>query len=340
MATHISRRSPAGRRRTGWLFVALLVVALPALTLLASPRPAIALVSWLFDRGATRASAALAPHVPPGVATTTVQPLPGEPGSKAFDLHRPAVTPGQSLPLIVWIHGGGFVSGSRRDVAAYASIVAARGFAVATLDYTLAPDASYPAQLRQLNAALARILREAPPLGLDVQRIVLAGDSAGAQLAAQLAAVTTAPDYARAVGVEPALEPAQVRGVLLFCGVYDFGLLDFDGPLGPFLRAVAWGFLGARDFRASPAFDQASVLRHLTARFPPAFVTAGNGDPLLPQSRGMAARLAGLGVPVETLFFDPALAPPLGHEYQFDLDRPEGRDALDRAVAFAMARLR
>lgn len=323
------------------LFVAAaLVVGALWLTLQASPRPAIAAIEWLFDRGAAKAGAALAKHVPAGVETLAGQPYRLAPTRLAFDLHRPAGSGGQALPLVVWIHGGAFVSGRKEDVAAYARIVAARGFAVASLDYTLAPDATYPTQLRELNDALAHLQREAPRLGLDAQRVLLAGDSAGAQLAAQLAAVSTAPAYAQAVGIAPALPPAALRGVLLFCGVYDFGMLDYEGALGPFLRAVAWGFLGTRGFREAPAFAQASVLRHLTPAFPPAFVTAGNGDPLLPQSRALAARLAELGVAHETLFFDAALAPPLGHEYQFDLDRPQGREALERAVAFATARLR
>lgn len=310
------------------------------LALQLSPRPAIAAIEWLFDRGAAKASAALEKHVPAGIETLAAEPYRLEPTALAYDLHRPASAAGQALPLVVWIHGGAFVSGRKEDVAAYAKILAARGFAVVSLDYTLAPDATYPTQLRELNEALAHLLREAPRLGFVAQRVMLAGDSAGAQLAAQLAAVSTAPAYAQAVGIEPALPPAALRGVLLFCGVYDFGMLNYEGAIGPLLRAVAWGFLGTRDFRDSPAFAQASVLRHLTPAFPPAFVTAGNGDPLLPQSRALASRLAALGVAHETLFFDAALAPPLGHEYQFDLDRPEGREALERAVAFAAARLR
>lgn len=73
---------------------------------------------------------------------------------------------------------------------------------------------------------------------------------------------------------------------------------------------------------------------HLTAAFPPAFVSAGNADPLAPQSVGIAEGLAAQGVSVETLFFPPDHTPPLGHEYQFDLTTSAGQLALSRAVAW------
>lgn len=305
-----------------------------------SPRPAIAGIRWLFDRGAAQTGAALVKHLPPGVQTLAGQTYRQDPTPLGFDLHRPAAAAGQALPLMVWIHGGAFVSGRKEDVAHYVAHHAAGGMAVASLDYTLAPAATYPTQLREVNQAVAHLLREAGRLGIDPTRVLLAGDSAGAQLAAQLAAVSTDPAYARAVGIDPALAPGQLRGVLLFCGVYDFAALPYDGVVGVLLRAVARGFLGARDFRAAPGFEQASVVRHVGAAFPPAFIAAGNGDPLLPQSQALAARLQAAGVAVETVFHPPGLVPPLGHEYQFDLDRAEGRDTLERAIAFALQRLR
>ena len=74
--------------------------------------------------------------------------------------------------------------------------------------------------------------------------------------------------------------------------------------------------------------------QNLTAAFPPAFVSAGNADPLLPHSLGLVAALDAVGVEHETLFFADDHEPRLGHEFQFDLDSEPGRLALDRAVAF------
>jgi acetyl esterase/lipase len=66
----------------------------------------------------------------------------------------------------------------------------------------------------------------------------------------------------------------------------------------------------------------------------PMFLSAGNADPLGPQSVQLAERAAALGIRTDTLFFPADHAPLLGHEYQFDLDIADGRTALDRASAF------
>ena len=78
---------------------------------------------------------------------------------------------------------------------------------------------------------LARWLRaQVPALGIDRSRVVLAVDSAGAQIAAELANAITSTAHARRIGIEPALPPAALAGTLLYCGPYDVALLRGDGP--------------------------------------------------------------------------------------------------------------
>lgn len=160
------------------------------------------LLVWLFDRGAAQASQALAPLVPTSVQTLADQPVDGPWPALRFALHLPDTPqPPGGRALLVWIHGG-WVSGRKEDVANYLRIVAARSdLAVASLDYTLAPEAVHPTQLQQVHAGLLTLRARAESLGFDPQRIVLAGDSAGAQLAAQLAAAITHPGYGQRLGV-------------------------------------------------------------------------------------------------------------------------------------------
>ena len=333
---------PTGRwLRRGAVAVGLIVLLLVGLIVLhqITPRPAVMAIRWLFDRGGTAAAVALEPHVPEGVlaqrnlpVTTRSGDVPGQP----MDVYRPAAwVPGQLLPAIVWVHGGAWVAGSRRDVDPWLRLLASHGFVTVAAGYTRAPDAHFPTPLHELNAALAHIDRHGDRLGIDRRRILLAGDSAGAHLAALLAHVHVQPDHARRIGIRPALDAAQLRATLLFCGPFDFDSMNFDGAFGPFLHTVVRAFFGQRDARASEAYRNASVMRHLDAAFPPTFVTAGNADPLLPQSLALQARLRELGVPVEGLFFADDHQPPLGHEYQFNQDTEAGRQALARVVAFA-----
>jgi acetyl esterase len=76
------------------------------------------------------------------------------------------------------------------------------------------------------------------------------------------------------------------------------------------------------------------VANYVTGAFPPAFVSAGNADPLLSQSLEMAKVLKAAGVRVDTLFFPDDHEPPLPHEYQFNLDTEAGQLALERSLAF------
>ena len=80
---------------------------------------------------------------------------------------------------------------------------------------------------------------------------------------------------------------------------------------------------------------QMSTIDHVTAAYPAAFISGGNGDPLTDrQSRPLAAKLQSLGVPVSTLFFPPDHEPNLAHEYQFNIDTADAQDAFTRMIAF------
>lgn len=313
---------------------ALALAALTGFGLYVSPWPGAMLIRWIFDRGAEKASAGLEAHLPADVVSTIGIRYDRADPLALLDIHRPKAAAGP-LPVIVWVHGGGFVSGNRGYVANYLRIWAGRGFATVGVDYSIAPEAIYPRPVHQVNAALAWVRRHGHDHGLDPDRIILAGDSAGAQIAAQMANIVTAPDYARVVGVVPAIQPAALRGALLFCGAYDASMADAGGPVGLFVTNVLWSYSGRRDYRAVPGFALMSAPQHVTPAFPPSFITAGNADPLEPQSRLMAKALERQGVKTETLFYPADHRPRLLHEYQYKLDLRDGRIATERAIAFA-----
>jgi acetyl esterase len=316
-----------------WVIGLVAIVALVAGAFVLSPWPGVLVIRAIFNRGAAAASAKLEGHVPAAVTTTTAG-YDAADSDAVLDIYRlPDARPG--APTVVWVHGGGFVSGRRQDVANYLKVLAGHGFAVVNIDYTIAPEARYPGPVQQVNAALAFLAREGEGLGIDPARMVLAGDSAGAQIAAQVAAVVTSPDHAQAVGIAPGVTPDRLVGVLLFCGVYDIGGMGQGGGfLGWFVQTTGWAYSGVRRWRGDAGFATINFTPHLTAAYPPAFVSAGNADPLGPQSVALAGALQAAGVPVETQFFPDNHAPPLGHEYQFDLDTEAGQTALARAVAW------
>lgn len=333
MANRLHGRS-RGRRVVVGLAAGVALLALAVwLAFQLSPWPSVLLVRQAFGQGSEQASAALQKHVPAGVREWRDLRYDSADPDGFIDVYAPADARGP-LPTVLWIHGGAFISGDKADVANYARILAAQGFVVASVQYTLAPEARYPTPLRQVNRALGWLAGAPDGLPVDPSRLVLAGDSAGAQLAAQLAAALSEPGYAKRIGLVPSLPPGQLAGTLLFCGPFDARLVAGEGAFGDFLATVFWSYFGERDFARVPAAAEFSVPAHVTPAFPPSFISAGNADPLLLHSEALAAALAQQGVRVDTLFFPADHSPALGHEYQFDLDGEAGREALARSVAF------
>jgi acetyl esterase/lipase len=339
-------------------------------TVRATPWPSALLIRAVFERGARATLREMAPHLPVDGFTERRDIPSGNGRNTTFDLVLPAsaanpraaanqpatapssafatapasvtatasasATPQSAPPVVVWIHGGAWISGSRRDVTPYLRLLAQHGYAGAALDYTIAPEAVYPTALQQLNSALAHLVDNAEDLGIDPSRIVLAGDSAGAQLASQLAAITTNADYARLVEIRPALTPAQLSGVVLHCGLYDLkAMAGEEGIIGWGFKSALWAYTGDKNWSETPAGRTMSTIDFVTADFPPTFISGGNGDGLTPgQSKRLAARLRAAGVPVSTLFWPDDQLPQLPHEYQFHLDYDEAFTALARTVEF------
>ncbi|MEW1952751.1 alpha/beta hydrolase [Terrabacter sp. NPDC080008] len=297
-----------------------------------TPWPSVLVIRALFDRGAATTSAALAAHAPSDLVEVVDDAYDISSPDGRLDVFRPARD--QPLPTVVWVHGGAFVSGRKGDVANYLRVLAGRGFTTVGVDYSIAPGARYPTPVRQVAGALAHLLDHADRLGVDPKRIVLAGDSAGAQIAAQVALLVTQPAYAGRLGIDVELAPTSLRGLVLFCGAYDFRLARGSSRLGTwFIDTALRSYLGsARHDEAT--MRQGTVALQLAPSFPATFVSPGNGDPLLPHTLGLIEALDQHVVDHEALLFPEDHEPRLGHEYQFDLDSREGREALDRTVAF------
>jgi acetyl esterase/lipase len=302
-----------------------------------SPWPSVLAIRYVFAQGGKQASATAEPLVPEGISASQGLSYASGDEDANYDVFAPQDADGP-LPAVVWVHGGGFVAGSRSDLTNYLKILAGRGFVAVAVDYSRAPGAQFPVPVRQTNAALAHVRSNAKALGIDPNRIFLAGDSAGAQIVAQTALVISDPAFSRRVGIKPAMPRDALRGMVLFCGPYDAGLLNFDNETSWFMQTVAWSYLGTKD-PDDPRMANLSVAPYVTANYPPAFISVGNADPLAQHSYVLARALKAKGVEADTLFFPANHQPPLGHEYQMNLSTEAGRLAFERFVAFLSAHL-
>jgi acetyl esterase/lipase len=247
-----------------------------------------------------------------------------------LDIYAPRVR-GEQHPIVLWIHGGGFISSSANTVKDYAIVLAQRGFVVASLDYSLAPGAKHPVPVKQANTALAFLRSHGAAYGGDATKIFLAGDSAGAQIASEVASVETNPVAARALRITPGLSASRLKGVVLFCGLYDMATVGSTGF--PALRTYLWAYTGYRDWTKYPDISAMSTTSTATSAYPPTFLSVGDADPFRTQEAELAANLRKKSVPVTTLTWT-GTGDHLGHEYQFDLTRPQAKTALRDTVSF------
>jgi acetyl esterase len=309
-------------RPGGWPVVQ--ATAARALTWVRGPQPGVQLITAVLH-----VIARLAPsHDPvPGVEDHLDLAY-GTAPLERLDLYRPSADR-ESLPVVVWAHGGAWVGGDKSDIGFYLHLLAAEGYVCVAMNYGLAPETNYPEPVRQTGRVLTWLIEHAGEYGIDPDRIVLAGSSAGAQIAAQYAAAVTDEGYAADIGIEPAIDPGQLVATLLHCGPYDpAAALRHRGWRGWYARTVGWAYLGTKDFTA-PQVRQASVVTHVTAAFPPTLLTAGEKDSLSPQAHAFAARLTELGVPHSALWY-----PEVDHEFQLDMHTAEAQEVLTVTRSF------
>jgi acetyl esterase/lipase len=183
---------------------------------------------------------------------------------QTLDLYLPEPSP-RPPPLLVFIHGGFWVETDDdwRIGRGIANELAPEGVAVALLRYRLAPGHTHPAQIEDVAAALGYLLRNATKHGYDGSRLVIAGHSAGAQLAALLA---LQPQHLARHGITPAV----IAGVVGISGIYS---LELSGGTSAQRVAIQRTFGGDEAQLAA-----ASPLRHARADVPPFVIAAAERD--------------------------------------------------------------
>src|SRR5882757_4005740 len=214
----------------------------------------------------------------------------GPAGRLRLRLYRPASTVARLLPAILYFHGGGWVMGSLEGYdLVYRYFCARAGCALIAVDYRLAPEHKFPAAIEDAVAAYRWLQAEATGLGIDPARLVIAGDSAGGNIAA--AAAQLLRGEARPPCLQwlifPATDFSFDTPSYRSCGD---GFLLTRAGMEWFRRHYLDGATDAGDPRASPlkADDLAGL--------PPALVYTAGFDPLRDEGRAYADRLGAAGV--------------------------------------------
>lgn len=241
-------------------------------------------------------------------------------------------------PVFIYVHGGGWISGITEMRDTYVAEWAKRGYFTASISYTYAPDKTYPAQLFELFAALDQIYALEDRELLDLDTVVLAGESAGGYYILKLAEFAAHPELFDRFGIPfKHKDRFRVSALVSHCGCFDLkNLTDDSKPQSKFpdIKMMVSSFLGldrgkAKAFIATETGALASP--KITAGFPPAFIISAERDALRFEAQDLTAQYRALGIPCATFEGTGLLG---NHAWTIATIVKQGKSCLEDAVRF------
>jgi len=217
-----------------------------------------------------------------------------------MDVYTPEKPVLRPTPVVVMIHGGAWMSGSRTDMTSLALELTNRGVAVANIDYRLAPKHKWPAMIQDCQEAVLFVKRKASEYGFDPDRVGAVGGSAGAHLSLLLGS-TDIGQFATSprAGGGP---DARVSAVVNLFGPVDL-TQDFDKSTANF---VALQVIGKKYEEATEEAKAFSPINYLSAASAPTYTIQGKADTLVPamQAQRLDEALSKLGVSHEIVVIE------------------------------------
>ena len=178
----------------------------------------------------------------------------------------------EKLPVIVNIHGGGFIYGYKEVYKYYCAYLALQGFKVININYSLAPEKKFPTQLFEVNKVFDFIYKNRDKYGLDINNIFVIGDSAGAELAMHYLVIKSNPKFRALFNME-VNNLIKVKACALNCGYYDTSRWITKKTEDGFEGDVYIGKF--RKFKLMPLLD---AYNSINSSFPPTYLLSGYFD--------------------------------------------------------------
>lgn len=252
-----------------------------------------------------------------------------------LDVYRPKDVE-EKLPVIVNVHGGGWVYGDKELYQFYGMSLAGRGFSVVNFTYHLAPEYKYPAPLEDINLVIEWMYQNAEAYGLDMEHVFMVGDSAGGHLAGLYSAVCTNPECAKnyKFTVPNGFKPMALG---LNCGAYvpaggEKGIMEPSQD-----KDLMEDFLPGGG--TCEEMREISVPNYVTPAFPPTFLMTAVGDFCRPQAPLLREALEENRVPYLFCTYGDE-ENPLYHVFHVTIQEEAGQKCNDDECAFFKGMIR
>ena len=231
------------------------------------------------------------------------------------DIYYPEPWEEETYPVIVSIHGGGWFYGDKKLYSLYTKYLASKGFAVVNFNYRLAPEYQYPYGFMDCCRLMDFLEKNAAEYRLDLNRLYMVGDSAGAQLVSQYSIFATSAEYRALFEAAKELKAPVPSKVALNCGIYEIYRREDSRVSENYLPEGM-----------SEQIEESvlHILDYVNKDFPETFLMASVNDKLLPASELIREKLEECSVPYEYHEYGHT-NPADGHVFHVNLRSEEGQ---------------
>lgn len=244
-----------------------------------------------------------------------------------LDVYRPANT-APKLPVIVSVHGGGWVYGDKELYSHYCLSLAQRGFVVVNFTYRLSPENKFPCHLEDTVMVFDWVKKNATRYGMDRDNIFAVGDSAGGHILALYCAMCTNPEYAAKFDFKPT-EDTLPKAIALNCAVLD--IEEARNGMGGSTMKLMKDVLPNKG--TEEEFALANPIAYVNEKFPPCFIMTANEDFLRAQPETFTKKLDEYGIPYTYKMYGSEFDK-LGHVFHLDMRNETGKLCNDEQCAY------
>ena len=223
-----------------------------------------------------------------------------------LDITYPTEDTSIDRPTVIYFHGGGFFGGDKSwgdpmaiddDANRLFGEIVGNGYNFVNVNYALVPEYHFPVPLIQMNEAINFLVENQEQYGLNMDKVVIFGQSAGAVLTAQYGALLSNGDYRKELNIYPKITTNHVKALIID-----------DAPLRPekynfALWVLMANYMGNSSIRSKQA-RQANAYLYIKETIPPCFMTAGNTDGFPWDMGALSEKLTNMGVENEYYFRD------------------------------------
>ena len=244
-----------------------------------------------------------------------------------LDVYRPQNAEGK-LPVIVSVHGGGWVYGDKKLYSHYCTRLAERGFVVVNFTYRLSPESKFPCHLEDTVKVFDWVSKNAEQFGIDKEHVFAVGDSAGGHILALYSALCTNSEFADRFAFEPTAYTLP-KAIALNCAVLDMETIKTSSSSSTMTLM--------KDVLPKGKMDEylqlANPIAFVNEKFPPCMIMTCNEDFLREQPETFIKKLEACGVPYVYKFYGDE-EHKLGHVFHLDVRNEIGIVCNDEQCAY------